>query len=182
MKTLPIDFAPPSWRRRLLQASWRIWLIFLCGAAALAAAGVTGNRLLEARRVEAVEAQTIAAKRQAQASQRPAPQKIVISEAQATAVNTATAQLNLPWRDLLDALEAATPPEIALLAIEPDGKKQVVNGVAEAKDSNGMVAYVEQLKKQAFFSDVLLTRHETNDQDANKPIRFQFEAHWGRNR
>lgn len=127
-----------------------------------------------------MEAQAIHAKHTARTAQRPAPQRMVISDAQAAAVNAATAQLNLPWRDVLDAIEVAASPDIALLAIESDGRKQVVNGVAEAKDGNGMARYVEQLKKQALFGEVLLTRHETNEQDADRPLRFQFEAQWRR--
>jgi hypothetical protein len=37
---------------------------------------------------------------------------------------------------------------------------------------------VEELKKQELFSDVALTRHEINEQDPARPIRFQIEAEW----
>ena len=50
--------------------------------------------------------------------------------------------------------------------------------MAEAKTSDDMIAYIEQLKKQEFFTAVLLTKHEINEQDPNKPWRFQFEAQW----
>lgn len=54
----------------------------------------------------------------------------------------------------------------------------MLKATAEAKASDDMVGYVEQLKKQGLFSNVLLTRHEINEQDPNKPIRFQLEAEW----
>jgi hypothetical protein len=41
-----------------------------------------------------------------------------------------------------------------------------------------MVAYVADLKQQESFSGVILTRHEINDQDPNRPLRFQLEATW----
>jgi Tfp pilus assembly protein PilN len=97
---------------------------------------------------------------------------------QIAAINSATEQLNLPWRDLLDAVEAATPKDIALLTLEPDGRKHILKGVAEARDSDAMLAYIEALQQQEFFSNVVLTRHDTNEQDARKPLRFQFEAQW----
>ncbi|MGZ5819748.1 MAG: PilN domain-containing protein, partial [Burkholderiaceae bacterium] len=99
-------------------------------------------------------------------------------EAQANAVNNAIQQLNLPWRDLFSAIESATPSTIALLAIEPDAKKHVLKATAEAKTSDDMIGYIEQLKKQGLFSNVLLAKHEINEQDPNKPIRFQLEAEW----
>lgn len=101
-----------------------------------------------------------------------------ITDEQKNAVNSAIAQLNLPWRDLLDALEAATTANVALLSIDPDSKKQVVKGTAETKTSSEMISYIERLKRQSFFSSVVLTKHEINDRDANRPYRFQFEVHW----
>jgi hypothetical protein len=41
-----------------------------------------------------------------------------------------------------------------------------------------MIAYVEALKKQDLFADVVLTRHEINEQDPMRPIRFQIDAEW----
>jgi Tfp pilus assembly protein PilN len=99
-----------------------------------------------------------------------------ISAAQAAAVNGAVLQLNLPWRALHDAIGAATPRSIALLALEPDARKRTMRITAEAKTSDDMIAYVEQLKQQELFAAVVLTRHEINDQDPNKPIRFQLDA------
>jgi hypothetical protein len=87
-------------------------------------------------------------------------------------------QLNLPWRALQDAIGAATPPTIAMLALEPDARKRSMKITAEAKSSDAMIAYVEELKKQELFSDVALTRHEINELDPARPIRFQIEAEW----
>jgi len=97
---------------------------------------------------------------------------------QAQFVNSAIGQLNLPWRDLQDAVLAATPRQIALLALEPEPRKQLLKLTAEAKSSDDMVAYVAQLKQQELFSSVTLIRHEINEQDANRPLRFQVEAIW----
>ncbi|HZV65151.1 MAG TPA: PilN domain-containing protein, partial [Telluria sp.] len=63
-------------------------------------------------------------------------------------------------------------------ALEPDARKRTMRITAEAKTSDDMIAYVEQLKQQELFAAVVLTRHEINDQDPNKPIRFQLDAQW----
>jgi Tfp pilus assembly protein PilN len=178
MRRLRIDFAPMSGRARLARVHPAAWLVAAAAAAigmhaAIALADVNrrqGDIDAELRRV-----QTLRARQTAHAN---APAKSAILETQAHAVNAAIAQLNLPWRDVLDAVEAATPETIALLAIEPDAKKQIVKGTAEAKSSDAMIAYVEDLKRQPFFTFVTLTKHEINAQDPNKPIRFQFEAQW----
>ena len=49
---------------------------------------------------------------------------------------------------------------------------------AEAKDSDDMIAYVEQLQSRNWFGAVELVRHEINEQDPNRPIRFQIDAAW----
>lgn len=111
-------------------------------------------------------------------ARKPEPKKFVLPEAQANAVNRAIAQLNLPWRDVFDAIETATPESVALLTLDPDAKKRLLKATAEAKTSDAMIAYIEQLKQEPFFDLVVLTRHEVNEQDPNRPIRFQFDAHW----
>jgi Tfp pilus assembly protein PilN len=101
-----------------------------------------------------------------------------VPEAQAAAVNAAVLQLNLPWRALHDAVQAGTPSNIALLSLEPDARKSTVRITAEAKTSDDMIAYVEQLQKSEWFGGVSLARHEINEQDPNRPIRFQLDAQW----
>ncbi|WP_211444608.1 PilN domain-containing protein [Collimonas humicola] len=179
MKTIRIDFAPRSLARTISRTGWRSWL---CGALALAlclsaiamTVRLTQQQQRQQARIDSVLAQT----KQRTAAQ-PAAPKLVVSEGQATAVNTAIRQLNLPWRDLFEAIEGATPTSIALLSLEPDAKRQVIRGLAEAKNSDDMVDYIAQLKQQKLFTDVVLNRHEMNDKDVNRPLRFQFQAQWG---
>jgi Tfp pilus assembly protein PilN len=49
---------------------------------------------------------------------------------------------------------------------------------AEAKNADDMIDYIEQLKQQEFFVGAALSRHEINDADPSRPIRFQVEAQW----
>ncbi len=179
MSRLHIDFAPRGWRRTVFHIHPAVWAgaalgLLLCGGAALA-----GYHVFEQRqqRLAAIDR---AAQRLAIQSQpkQVAKSTLQIPEAQAAFVNAAVLQLNLPWRDLQEAVAAATPPAVALLALEPDARKRVLKISAEARNSDDMIAYIQQLKEQELFSGVQLVRHEISQLDPNRPIRFQVEAGW----
>lgn len=179
MKPIRIDFAPRSLPRTIARTSRFSWLcaflaLTLCLSAIIVTAHLTQQQQSRQRQIDSVLSQT-----DRRTAAQPAQPKIVISEAQATAVNTAVRQLNSPWRDLFDAIEGATPASIALLSLEPDAKRQLIKGLAEAKNSDDMVDYIAQLKQQKLFTEVVLNRHEMNDKDVNRPVRFQFQAQWG---
>lgn len=181
MKPIRIDFAPRSLTRALQRTSLRTWFIggaglLLCISAVWV--GLDLNRQHRAQQTSLQQLQTALSERTTRVTRLAATKKFAILESQASAVNGAIAQLNLPWRDVFDAIESATPATVALLALEPDAKKHLLKGIAEAKHSDDMIAYVELLKRQAFFSNVALTKHEVNEQDPNRPLRFQFEANW----
>jgi len=187
MKPLRIDFAARGWRR----AWFRLQPGALaCGALGLllcAGAAFSAYRMVGEQRAR-TQAQTLLAERQqrlsAAASGTGAGTKAgekaaqAIPEAQAKAVNSAILQLNLPWRDMQDAVGAATPPTVALLSLEPDPRKRLLKITAEARNSDDMIGYIELLKQQEFFTGAALARHEINELDANRPIRFQVEAQW----
>jgi Tfp pilus assembly protein PilN len=178
MKSIRIDFAPNSVRRNIGRIGPVTWLLGCVGVLLCASAAIAAVELLRQRDALLVDRRYSEVQLQKRVAPQTSPTKFVIAEAHASAVNGAIAQLNLPWKALFDAVEAATPATIALLSLEPDAKKQFIRGTAEAKGSDGMLAYIEQLKQQSFFTAVMLTRHEVNEQDPNKPIRFQFEAQW----
>lgn len=178
MKPLHIDFAPHTIRRAVQQTPFLAWLAGSAGLLLCIAAAVSGFDLTRQYDTLQDELLRVNAQLSRPAKLQAASTHTTISEAQANAINNAIIQLNLPWGDVLDAIENATPPSIALLNIEPDARKKTVKGLAEAKDSDAMIAYIESLKQQVFFGTVILTKHETNEQDSNRPIRFQFEAQW----
>ena len=178
MKPLRIDFAAPGLRRTLFNAHPALLAGAVLGLLLCVSAAVAGYQLMLARQVH--DAQLLQAReRQVKLSGNAVTlPRTLIAPAQAAAVNGAILQLNLPWRDLQDAVAAATPGTVALLTLEPDPRKHALKLTAEAKNSDDMIAYIEKLKQQDFFSAVLLTRHEINLQDANLPIRFQLEVQW----
>lgn len=180
MKRIRIDFAEPGLRRTLFHTPRLAWVLLGAGIALCVPAALLASQYLAEER--AFEAE-LAARRPAAASPSPlalqaAARAPRVSPAQAGAVNAAIMQLNLPWRDLHDAVAAATPPTVALLALEPDAKRRVLRITAEARGSDDMLAYIERMGRLDWFEGVALTRHEINEQDPNRPIRFQFDAQW----
>lgn len=183
MRPLRIDFAPPSLARTWFHTSRPARALAGVALILAAGAGMQAWRLAEQRRIDAEQVARVqfeqTRRHAAPAQAAPAQARVTITPAQAAAVNGAILQLNLPWRALHDAIGAATPQDVALLALEPDARKRTVRITAEARGSDEMLGYVEQLQQQSWFTAVALTHHETNDADPNKPIRFQIEAQWG---
>lgn len=83
--------------------------------------------------------------------------------------------LNIPWTAIFEALEQTLPDDIALLAVEPDALHGRVRLQFEAKSLDALLAYAGVLKSTPPFGAVLLVKHETNDQDANRPMRLSID-------
>ncbi len=114
------------------------------------------------------------------AAQQPAalPAAPPLSLARVAAMNAAVEKLNIPWRDLFDSIEQATPKDIALISIAPNSARQTLVLIGEAAHPDTMLDYLGALKAQPLFGDVTLTRHEINKADPNAPYRFQLEIQW----
>lgn len=178
MKRLRIDFAPPGLRRTLFHTPRLAWLLLAAGACLALPAALYANHYLAEQRAFEAELAARTARMAAPVAVRAVARAPAATPAQAAAVNAAILQLNLPWRDLHDAVAATTPATVALLALEPDAKRQVLRITAEARGSDDMLAYVESVQDLGWFAHVALTRHEINEQDPNRPIRFQLDAQW----
>lgn len=178
MKPLRIDFATNSFSRLISTTTPTTWMLAVIGIISLGLVSVAA--LKAEKKYEA----TTRALRQVQDTIDSRRKKSIVPSygalptRQVESVNQAIRQLNLPWREVWNVFEAVTPASIALLALEPDSKKQIAHVTAEAKTADEMVAYVERLKAEPFFDSVVVTRHEINEQDLNKPLRFQLDAHW----
>lgn len=178
MRKMQIDFAAPSARRALYRihplalGGVALGVLLCAGAAWSGYHALQQSRAADARQLRALQASHPAV-------QAVAAPRVAIPEAQARAVNGAILQLNLPWRALQQSVAGSVPQGIALLALEPDPRKQVLKITAEAKNADDMIAYIEQLKQQEFFAGAALARHEIMDTDPNRPLRFQVEVQWG---
>jgi septal ring factor EnvC (AmiA/AmiB activator) len=112
---------------------------------------------------------------QAKTQARKTTSDLATTEDQRRGLNTVIRQLNTPWQDLFDQLEKTTPTDIALISIEPDAKRATIRLVAEAKRLETLLTYTSDLQQQGVFSSLTYSKHETNDQDSNKPVRLTFE-------
>jgi len=178
MRPMRIDFAPPGWRRVLFHLHPGVLVagvagVLLCAGGIWFATQMAHQREERAQQIERMRA------RQAALSKVPSTVPVIaIPEAQAAAVNAAVLQLNVPWRELEDAVASATPANIALLALDPDAKKSVLKITGEARNSDDMVGYVQVLQQQEFFTGAALVRHEVGEQDGARALRFQIEVQW----
>lgn len=178
MTRLAIDFAPRNWRRTLGPLS-PVWCAVLALAVVVAiAAAVLGYRVYARDQARQALVDRIAQREAALTRANPPVAPIVVPVPQANAINAIARTLNLPWRELRDALDSAAMPNVALLSLAPDLNRHSVRITAETTNPDDMIVYLGVLREQPFFADVQLTHHEINDQDINRPIRFQLEAAW----
>jgi len=171
VRLVRIDFsgarpAPPAWAL----------LLFAVGAALCITAVWRGSAigLRETRAMADVER----ARGALTAHYPVAVARVSMSEAQVDAINNAIVQLNLPWQALFESLEKVKPQNIALLGLEPDGKKRVLRILAETRQAEDMLDFVRLLRQQPQFADATLIKHEIYAQDPNRPLRFAIEATW----
>jgi Tfp pilus assembly protein PilN len=98
-----------------------------------------------------------------------------LTSAQIRGYNNVIRQLNVPWKNMFEDLESMTPMDVALISIEPDGARSTVKLVAEAKSLTPLLNYSSKLQQNGIFGRITYTKHETNEQDTNKPVRLSFE-------
>jgi|SRR5579859_336657 len=178
MRKQSIDFAPRSFARAFSRTHLISKLVAPVGLALCVAGGWTVHADLGRLDTIARATQRVEQQLDTRASTRSTGTEIAISEGQAAAVNAAVKQLNLPWRDVLDAVEAGTPKTLGLLTLEPDAKRNVVKISAEATSSIDMIGYVEQLKLQPFLSSAFVIKHLTDEKGGGRPLQFEIEAGW----
>jgi len=89
-------------------------------------------------------------------------------------INRVIQRLNTPWPKVFATIEQLTPPQIAILRLEPDGHG-VLTIEAESTSIDHVIAYAGDLAHQGVFGDVSYRRHSTNDQDPNRPVRLTFQ-------
>lgn len=178
MRKLHINFAPPSIARSLYTSHPLVLVLLVLGLGACGVGGWKLQRLLESNNAAQSRVAGLRSKLHAhEVAIAPVP-VAKLSADQANVINAAIQQLNLPWRDVLDAVESATPDHIALISLEPDARHSSIKITAGASSGDEMIAYIQELKQQDTLLNVTLLHHEINAQDANHPVRFQLVANW----
>jgi hypothetical protein len=166
MNPLVIDFAPRPQRTALLTGAAFAIAAFSCSAALWE----YQSSVVKAQPDDEVQAQQA---RPVSPASDPS-----LSLEHVESINQAIGRLNLPWRDLFAAIETRLTGTIALIALEPDSTTHKLKVVAEAKTSDDMVDFWQSLVEDNRFVQVTLTKHEINELDPNRPVRFVLEAQW----
>ncbi|MFZ4536465.1 hypothetical protein [Propionivibrio sp.] len=176
MKQLNINFVDrPLWRMPVAVRQ-RQALIGLGVATALAGMAIVWQwQQLDQQLDEMTQSITLARQKLVERTP-PATAPLLLFEQQIVSINSAIDQLNTPWPALLDGFERVASADIALLQIEPDHRRRLVKGVAEAKNHQQMLDYLKLLGSVAPFSGAMVIRQEVNEKDPNRPLRFMFEA------
>lgn len=100
---------------------------------------------------------------------------LATTQEQRRGLNAVIRKLNTPWQDLFDQLEKSTPKDVALLSIEPDAARASIRLSAEAKQLETLLTFASELQNHGVLGRLTYSKHETNDQDSNKPVRLSFE-------
>jgi hypothetical protein len=86
--------------------------------------------------------------------------------------------LQIPWNALFTGLEAASSADVALLGIEPDTGKHQLKLSAEAASRDAVFDYMQRLEATPQFSQVVLLKHEKQQEQADQPWRVVLVATW----
>lgn len=86
------------------------------------------------------------------------------------------ARLNTDWPTLLNELERLTPPEVAVLEIEPRPSQAALTLNIETRTAQDAWRYVDALNSSSYLRDARALKHETNDRDKTRPLRFTLSV------
>ena len=93
-------------------------------------------------------------------------------------VNAAISEIVMPWTSLFKTLEATDSPDIKLMSIEPNTKKQALRINAVAMDVDSMMRYIDGLSQQKMLKNVVLVTQENADINGQPALHFVVEALW----
>ena len=173
MKPLHIDFA----RARPSTSPWA-WLVLALGAVGLALAlgEYLGVRAQWQQARDAHERVAPAGGAARGGSRAPVAQT---SPELSRAAARAQLALDQPWGRLLAELESRADAPVALLTVEAPGRAAPMRLIAEAREMNHAVAYVESLRGSPLVSTATLASHERREAEGVPLIRFTVEIVWG---
>jgi hypothetical protein len=82
-----------------------------------------------------------------------------------------------PWAGLMNSLEH-TPPNVALLSIEPSAQKRTVVITAQARDAKAMLTHLKALQQDGQLRSITLVSHQRDDQISGNPLRYRIQGEW----
>lgn len=163
---LELDFSPA--RRNAPMG----WLLLAVGLIAASLAGVQFRSAHAERLTQANDLYAVSGHHAAVDSNAPAPDPRATKAAAGVARD-----LQVPWAEMLGALEAVQARDVALLGVEPSAMRHNIRITAEAKSLDAMLNYVDALRSDAF-PEVTLASHQIEVQTPGTPVRFIVQARW----
>jgi hypothetical protein len=167
-RRLELDYVVPP-RRSL-------WLGLLLLAIALGVAADLVKRFTAARdergRLEATQGLLN--------TERPAVKPVPVErlDEQVKSAETAVRQLTLPWATLIEVLENATTPDVAVLQVQPEAQQRLLRITAEARNQKAMLLYLRKLAANSALEEVHLVNHQVQSDDPQKPLQFSVQANF----
>ena len=123
-----------------------------------------------------IEDLQLMSKRRATAS--PATSADAGADGEDARANAIRRQLNLPWDELFNAIEASKGDSVALLSIAPDAQLRQLKLAGEAKSFADMLEYVKRLNGISMFENAYLLDHGLARQGSSAIVRFTIVATW----
>lgn len=173
MSRLHIDFAPP--RPHLAPWVFVAVVVLLGWAAALFFRHQALSQSLAETRAQIGRINAAAAAARDEVVVAPEP---AVAPERATAINAAIRGLNVPWIDLLAALEKARPPSVALLQLEPKANRATLHIVAEGDSAEELLGYAEALTHLPPFRRYTPIRQEEVVAGGRSRLQLSFEVEW----
>ncbi|MDW3685655.1 hypothetical protein RA280_28745 [Cupriavidus sp. CV2] len=87
-------------------------------------------------------------------------------------------ELTVPWQSLLSIVEDYPARDVALIGIDQSPAQSQIRITAEAKDVDGMIAYLKYLQGSVLLHEAVLSGHLIETNVPGTPVRFQIVAVW----
>ena len=97
-------------------------------------------------------------------------------EEETKAAQATIRQLALPWARLIESLERAATPSVAVLLVQPDAQQRLLRVTAEARVPEAMLDYLRRLESSPVLAEIHLVSHQLRDDDPRRPIQFTLQA------
>ena len=150
----------------------------LAGFVVLVLALATAGVLLDRFRATRSALDGIAASQGLLGAERVGPRAIPREKLQEEAKGAAAAvrQLALPWRSIIDTVEGAATPEVAILQLQPDAQQRLLRLVATARNQEAMLEYVRTLAAADMIADPHVVNHQVRAEEPGQPVQFTVQA------
>jgi len=173
MKAIYLNHASTYQKRN----STAIFLLISGGLMLAASVFYMQNLSNETQRLEA-DIEQLAHSKNPRSSLKTNSKESIKTRDEIAAVNAAISEIVMPWTSIFKTLEATDSPDIKLMSIEPNTKKQALRINAVAMDVDSMMRYIDDLSQQKMLKNVVLVTQENADINGQPALHFVVEALW----